>query len=56
MTDPRIVDNLIRRVNEKVIEMHTLAMQIFLNPDATPDEVEQARQFIIRNPKVKEKR
>jgi len=53
---PIIVDNLIRRVNGKVAEMHTLAMQIFLNPEATPEEVEQARQYIIRNPKIREKK
>jgi hypothetical protein len=37
------------KINNKIAELEKLVMQILRNPDATAEEVEEARQYLVRN-------
>jgi hypothetical protein len=44
-----------RRMRSKIAEVESLAMQIFANPDATEQDVMQAREVIVQCAKHKHK-
>ena len=52
-TDPLTIRFKQIKINAKIAELEKLAMQILRNPDATAEEVEEARQYLVRNKPLK---
>lgn len=41
------------KINSKIARLEQLALQLLRNPNATPEQVEEVRQGLMRNPPLK---
>ena len=41
------------KINNKIAKLEQLALQLLRNPNATPEQVEEVRQGLMRNPPLK---
>lgn len=43
-------------INRQIHELEQLTLKVFRHPDATPEDIDNAVQILIRNPRIPERK